>query len=73
MGRKYIQRLTLIEKAMDIKELCSLPGLHCHPLQGNRKGQWAIKLTAYYRLIFTLVGESLEIVRIEEVSKHYDD
>ncbi len=50
-----------------------LPGLRCHPLKGKRIGQYAINLNGFYRLIFTLTGETLEIVRIEEVSKHYDD
>jgi len=53
--------------------LKKLPGLRCHPLRGDREGQWAIKLTGNYRMIFTLRGDKMEIARIEEVSKHYDD
>ena len=48
-------------------------GLRCHPLKGNRKGQYAVKLTGFYRLIFTVDGNCLDIALIEEVSKHYDD
>jgi proteic killer suppression protein len=73
VGRKYIQRINIIKHARDIEELEQLPGLGCHPLKGNRTGQWAIKLTGFYRLIFTLEGEQLEIVLVEEVSKHYGD
>lgn len=73
IARKYIMRINIIKQANDIQELCSLPGLRCHPLKGNRKKQWSIKLTGYYRLIFKLEGELLEIARIEEVSKHYDN
>lgn len=73
VGRKYIQRINIIKQAKDIDELHVLPGLRCHPLKGNRAGQYAINLTEFYRLIFTLEGNSLEIVRIEEVSKHYGD
>jgi proteic killer suppression protein len=72
-ARKYIQRVNIIKHAHDIEELKRLPGMNCHPLKGNRKGQWAIKLTGFYRLIFTLLGDCLEIVRIGEVSKHYGD
>lgn len=72
-ARKYIQRINIIKKAHDIEELKRLPGLNCHSLKGNRKGQWAIKLTGFYRLIFTLIGDCLKIVCIEEVSKHYED
>jgi proteic killer suppression protein len=73
VARKYVQRIEIIKQTKDFDELSGLPGLKCHPLKGDREGQYAIYLTGFYRLIFTLVGESLEIVQIEEVSKHYDD
>jgi len=63
----------ILVSAKDIAELIKLSGLRCHQLKGNRVGQWAIKLTGFYRLIFTLESERLEIVCIEEVSKHYGD
>ena len=73
VARKYIQRINIIKHARDIDELSRLPGLRYHPLKGNRHGQFAVSLTGFYRLIFTLHGDGLEIANIEEVSKHYDD
>ena len=73
VARRYIERVNIIQESNNFNELQSLPGLHCHPLKGDRKGQWAIKLTGYYRLIITLKEERLQIVCIEEVSKHYGD
>jgi len=73
VARKYIQRLNIIKAAQSINELSQLPGLRCHELKGSRKGQWAMKLTGFYRLIFTIEGKMSEIVCVEEVSKHYDD
>ena len=73
VARKYIQRVNVIKAAKGLDELTRLPGLRCHPLTGNRQGQYAINLTGFHRLIFRLEGEQLRIVRIEEVSKHYDD
>ena len=73
VARKYIQRVNLIKKVDGIDELLLLPALGCHPLKGDRQGQYAIKLTGFYRLIFTLRGDEMEIVHIEEVSKHYGD
>ncbi len=72
VGRKYIQRISIISEAIDITELSSIRTLRCHQLSGDRTGEWAIKLTGQMRLIFTLKGNNLEIARIEEVSKHYD-
>lgn len=73
VAKRYIQRIGIIQTVKDLKELCGLPGLKCHPLKGDRQGEYAIKLTGFWRLIFTLQGDQLEIVMLEEVSKHYDD
>lgn len=73
VAKKYVLRINIMKHAQDLEALKKLPGLHCHPLQGNRKGQWALKLTGFHRLIFTVSGDQLELVRIEEVSKHYGD
>jgi len=73
VARRYIERINIIKSAADIEELEKLPAIDCHPLKGNRRGKWAVKLTGYMRLIFTLQGENFEVVRIEEVSKHYGD
>jgi len=73
VGRKYIQRINIIKATNNLDDLKKLPGLRCHPLKGDRLGQYAINLTGFYRLIFTLEGDVLNIAVIEEVSKHYDD
>jgi len=73
VARKYIQRVNLIKAANSFDEVERLPALGCHELKGKRRGQYAVKLTGFYRLIFTLEGDRLSIVMIEEVSKHYDD
>ena len=70
---RYISRINTIKQVRDIEELMKLPGLRCHPLKGNRTGRYAVNITGFYRLIFSLEGEMLEIARIEEVSKHYGD
>jgi len=73
VARKYIQRVHIIKSVRDIDELKRLPALRCHQLKGERLGQWAVNLTEYRRLIFTLEGDRLEIVMIEGVSKHYEN
>lgn len=73
VARKYIQRINIIQQTQNLDELICLPGLRCHALKGERKGQYAVNLTGFFRLIFKLKGSQLEIVMIEEVSKHYGD
>jgi len=73
VARKYIQRVNLIKAANCLEDIERLPGLRCHQLRGKRLGQYAVNLTGFYRLIFTLDENTLNIAMIEEVSKHYDD
>ncbi len=73
VGRRYIQRIKLIQATPDLDTLKNLPGLRCHPLTGDRKGQWAATLIDRVRLIFTFQNDEMTIVRVEEVSKHYED
>ncbi len=73
VGRKYIQRINIIRSTRSLEDLKALPGLRCHSLKGDRAGQYAVNLTGFYRLIFIVEGDTLNIVTIEEVSKHYDN
>jgi proteic killer suppression protein len=73
VGRRSILRNNVMKASRDIEELRRLPALRCHPLAGDRAGQWALCLSGFHRLIFTLESERLEIATIEEVSKHYAD
>lgn len=70
LARKYIQRVQIIQQANNLDELMGLPGLHCHPLAGDREGTYSIRLNGFYRLIVSIEEG---VVTIEEVSKHYGD
>lgn len=73
VGKKYIQRIDLLQEATDMAEVRKLPGLDCHPLKGGRKGKFGITLHGRWRLIFSLQGKEARIICVEEVSKHYGD
>ena len=73
VAKKYIQRVGILKSAKSFDDLSKIPQLKFHPLIGNRKGEFAISLTGFYRLIITNDGDTFDIAKIEEVSKHYDD
>ncbi len=73
VAKKYIMRINMIKAAKCFDELYTITTLKFHPLEGKRKGEYAITLTGFYRLIITNDGETFDIARIEEVSKHYGD
>ena len=53
-----------------LEEVRKVPGFHDEPLKGKRSGQRSIRLSLAYRAFYTLQGETLKFVCIEEVSKH---
>lgn len=73
VARAYVRRVDTLYAAKDVRDLFALRALDMHPLKGERKGQYSIRLGDRERLIVTFADEELTIVRIEEVSKHYGD
>lgn len=73
VAKKYIQRISILKSAKSFDDLYKIPQLKFHPLTGDREGEFAINLTGFYRLIITNDGDSFDIAKIEEVSKHYGD
>ncbi len=72
VARKYVMRIVTLQSAHDFVDAQRLASLRAHPLRGRRAGQWALDLTARYRLIFRLSSDSEEVM-IEEVTSHYGD
>ena len=73
VAKKYIMRINILKSAKSFDDLYKIPTLKFHPLSGDRKGEYAISLTGFYRLIITNDGDVFDIAKIEEVSKHYGD
>jgi plasmid maintenance system killer protein len=73
VARLYIRRVETLYAARDARDLFALRALDLHPLRGERKGQYSIRLGDRERLIVTFADEEMTIVRIEEVTKHYGD
>lgn len=53
-AKRVSQRIDDIIASNNLQVLCSIPGARCHPLTGDREGEWAIDVSANHRLIFTL-------------------
>ncbi|MHB8840749.1 MAG: type II toxin-antitoxin system RelE/ParE family toxin [Candidatus Aquicultor sp.] len=72
IARKYIERINILRSIESLDDLNAFPQLRFHSLKGDREGQYAINLTGYVRLIFTLQGSEMQVICIEEMSKHYE-
>ena len=50
--RRAIIKLTMVEAAIDIRELATPPSNHLEKLKGERKNQWSIRVNDKYRICF---------------------
>ena len=62
---KHVDRirkvLALLETAETLDDM-DLPGLGLHPLKGNRKGTWAVKISGNWRITFKIKnGDSFDV------------
>ena len=72
--KKYKQRILTLFETTRLDELRGHRGLNFEFLKGERKGQCSIRLKDQYRLILTPMDEQrIQVVLINEISKHYDD
>ncbi len=61
MALKIHQRIGQIEAADSVDLLVQFSVGRCHPLLGNRKGQYAMDLIHPYRLVFVEKDADIEI------------
>ena len=53
--------LALLETAETLEDM-DLPGLGLHPLKGNRKGIWAVKVSENWRITFKIQnGDAFDV------------
>lgn len=78
LAKKVRQRLYEMRAASTLADLGHLPPARCHPLKGNRKGQFAVDLSGNWRMIFVPFhnplpykkfskGEELDLERITDI------
>ena len=72
---KFQERVLLMEQLENTKKLREFKSLHFEALKGDKKGLYSIRLNKQYRIEFKIENEEislLEIILIEELSKHYE-
>jgi len=61
----HAARLTLILSMLDVAKSAddmNVPGFGLHPLKGDMKGYFAVKVSGNWRLIFKQKGDDMELV-----------
>lgn len=57
--------LDALDEASSPEQL-KIPGMHLHPLKGDRKGQWAMTVSGNWRITFAFEGEDVVVVDLED-------
>lgn len=71
MARKIHQRIDELT-AIDTVEMMIMYHIgRCHPLKGNREGQYALDLVHPYRLVFTQKGHEIQIAEVQEIVDYH--
>lgn len=65
------RRISEIEAADSIEMLVRYKIGRCHPLQGNRRGQYAMDLIHPFRLILEPDEMSIRIVKVIEIEDYH--
>jgi len=52
LARRILIKLTMVEAAIELRELVTPPSNHLEKLKGNRAGQWSIRVNEKYRICF---------------------
>ena len=71
MARKIFQRIGEIAASETVEAMVEHRLGRCHPLTGNRQGQYAVDLVQPYRMVFTKEGDSVQVVTIEEIVDYH--
>ena len=71
MDGKIQQRIDELTAADSVEMMIQYYVGRCHSLTGNRAGQYALDLVQPYRLIFTKIGNEIQIAEVQEIVDYH--
>ncbi|MDD4107136.1 MAG: type II toxin-antitoxin system RelE/ParE family toxin [Prolixibacteraceae bacterium] len=69
-AKRIGSRLDDIEASPNLAILMQIPAANCHPLTGDRKGEWAVDVSGNYRLIFKIQNNPIPKIQDGSVDAH---
>lgn len=58
-AKRVAARMDDIKASPNLAVLMQLPAANCHPLSGNKKGEWAVNISANHRLVFEIANDPI--------------
>ena len=68
---KFVKTVLRLKAASNSVELNNIRSLHFEALKGDKTGLFSVRVDDSYRLEFRLTKDMIEIIHIEQMSKHY--
>jgi toxin HigB-1 len=65
LEKKIRIRLEVLDSASVLEDI-ALPGYKLHPLKGDRKGTWSIRVSGNWRITFTFKSGEISDVDLED-------
>lgn len=72
MAEKIAQRIGELQMIGTVEMLVQFSIGRCHPLKGDRKGEYAMDLVHPYRLVFEKEGDRIQIARIISIEDYHN-
>ena len=72
MAEKIAQRIGELQMIGTVEMLVQFSTGRCHPLKGDRKGEYAMDLVHPYRLVFEKEGDRIQIARIISIEDYHN-
>jgi proteic killer suppression protein len=60
-AKRVAQRMDDINASDNLQVLCNIPQANCHPLTGNKDGEWAVDISGNHRIIFIITNDPIPI------------
>ena len=70
IGRRYIERIQLLQEVPTLETLFAYRATAFHSLRGDRRGQFALRLTGRMRLIIERGPDERSVTVVEVVDYH---
>ena len=70
---QQLERIRLILFVLDTADSLddiNVPGFNLHPLKGDKKGLWAVKVNGNYRIVFGFEAAKVEVYDVDYMDYH---
>lgn len=71
MAEKIHLRVSQIRSIDNVEDLVKYRVGRCHPLEGNREGEYAMDLVHPYRLVFVKIEEDIQIAKVINIEDYH--